>query len=29
MEHIRSYLRGGTMLTLKQQPRRSTAQVLG
>lgn len=27
MEHIRSYLRGGTMLTLKERPRRSTTQV--
>ena len=27
LEHIRSYLRGGTMLTLKERARRSTAQV--
>ncbi|PSC68247.1 putative glucan 1,3-alpha-glucosidase [Micractinium conductrix] len=28
MEHIRSYLRGGTMLTLKERPRRSTTQMV-
>ncbi|KAL4422944.1 hypothetical protein ABPG75_009141 [Micractinium tetrahymenae] len=27
LDHIRSYLRGGSMVTLKERPRRSTAQM--